>query len=188
MIDWEQTYSRALSYDDFLQQHASPGQMQQWSQSLARVQLSDDQQALVQRFRRKLHVLCMAGAWCGDCIEQGPILQRVALESEHIEVRFVDRDADPLLQEALLLCGAPRVPQAVFLSEDFAYVGRFGDKTLTQYRELGATTGGAVCSTGLVPDGIDPIHAGIVQDWLNEFERAHWIVRLSPRLRQIHGD
>lgn len=188
MIDWEQTFLRGLSYVDFLQQHASPGQMKQWATTLSKVELQQSQLELLERFRRKLNVLCMAGAWCGDCIEQCPILERIAQASEFIDLRFVDRDEDPLLQEALMLCGAPRVPQAVFLSEDFAYVSRFGDRTLTRYRELGANTGGAVCATGLVPEGPDPIFAGVIQDWLDEFERAHWIVRLSPRLRQIHGD
>jgi hypothetical protein len=28
----------------------------------------------------------------------------------------------------------------------------------------------------------------VTQDWLNEFERVQWILRLSPRLRQAHGD
>ena len=25
-------------------------------------------------------------------------------------------------------------------------------------------------------------------DWLNEFERVQWLLRLSPRLRRLHGD
>jgi hypothetical protein len=32
------------------------------------------------------------------------------------------------------------------------------------------------------------VQAQIVQDWLNEFERVQWMLRLSPRLRKIHGD
>jgi hypothetical protein len=28
----------------------------------------------------------------------------------------------------------------------------------------------------------------IVQDWLDQFERVQWILRLSPRLRRLHGD
>jgi hypothetical protein len=46
---------------------------------------------------------------------------------------------------------------------------------------------GASCPTGLVLSG-DPLPAQVTQEWLNEFERAQWILRLSPRLRQKHGD
>jgi len=29
---------------------------------------------------------------------------------------------------------------------------------------------------------------GVVQDWLNEFERVQWILRTSGRLRKLHND
>jgi len=28
----------------------------------------------------------------------------------------------------------------------------------------------------------------VTQDWLDEFERVQWLLRLSPRLRQLHRD
>jgi hypothetical protein len=46
---------------------------------------------------------------------------------------------------------------------------------------------GEGCATGIVK-GNDPVQQGVVQDWLDEFERVQWILRLSPRLRKIHGD
>jgi len=30
--------------------------------------------------------------------------------------------------------------------------------------------------------------AAVVADWLDQFERVHLILRLSARLRQVHGD
>jgi len=46
---------------------------------------------------------------------------------------------------------------------------------------------GPSCPTGIVASG-DPLLAQVTQDWLNEFERVQWLLRLSPRLRKIHGD
>ena len=46
---------------------------------------------------------------------------------------------------------------------------------------------GEVGATGLVRSA-DPVQVQAVQDWLDEFERVQWILRLSPRLRRIHGD
>jgi hypothetical protein len=46
---------------------------------------------------------------------------------------------------------------------------------------------GPSCPSGLtLPAGEDL--AAVVQDWLDEFERVQWLLRISPRLRQSHGD
>ncbi len=75
----------------------------------------------------------------------------------------------------------------VFLSEDFQEVFRYGERTLSIYRKLAADQLGPSCPTGLVPPSPDAI-ALSVSEWLNEFERAQLVLRLSPRLRQRHGD
>ncbi len=46
---------------------------------------------------------------------------------------------------------------------------------------------GPACPTGLVPPSEEAI-AVITAEWLAEFERAQLILRLSPRLRALHGD
>jgi hypothetical protein len=45
---------------------------------------------------------------------------------------------------------------------------------------------GAVCPTGL--GGLPASTPDVVGDWLREFERVQLMLRLSPRLRQKHGD
>jgi hypothetical protein len=79
------------------------------------------------------------------------------------------------------------VPVLVFFSEDGYEVARNGERTLTRYRQLMAQQTGEGCPTGIVKAG-DPVLAAVVQEWLNEFERVQWVLRLSPRLRQKHGD
>ena len=133
-----------------------------------------------------MQILCMAGAWCGDCAGQCPILQAIAEGCPLVELRFADRDSDPRLSDELMLCGAPRIPQVVFLDEDGNHVGRFGDRTLATYRQLNERLGGEMGSkTSNVGDSIV---AAATQDWLNEIERIQWLLRTSPRLRQRHGD
>jgi hypothetical protein len=75
----------------------------------------------------------------------------------------------------------------VFLSEDGQEVGRYGDRTLSKYRQMIADMTGPACPTGIVPPAHDLL-AAVIQDWLNEFERAQLLLRLSARLRQKHGD
>ncbi len=137
-------------------------------------------------------VLCLAGAWCGDCATQCPIFVHFAAAAPVIDLRFFDRDADSDLAERLQMCGGKRVPMLLFLSEDGFEVSRYGERTLAKYRQVvaglaGPSPTGASCSTGIGAPSSD-LTAAVVQDWLDEFERAEWVLRASSRLRQKHGD
>ena len=96
-------------------------------------------------------VLCLAGTWCGDCIQQCPVFDHFAQATGYINLRFVDRDAVPLLRDALAINGGHRVPVVVFLSEDWFEVARYGERTLSIYRRLASEQLGSFCPTGLVP-------------------------------------
>ena len=188
MIQWQAKFHQGLAYQAFLAKHAdSRADQPRWQQVYEQVRLSEPQMTLLGGFVRRMNVLCLVGAWCGDCIEQGPILQRIAeATGGRIDLRFLDRDANPDVQEELRICGGNRVPVAVFLSEDFHECARFGDRTLSTYREMAARLGGAACRIGRVHDCED--HAAQVQDWLDQFERVELMLRLSPRLRQKYMD
>jgi thiol-disulfide isomerase/thioredoxin len=181
------TFHSALGYREFLSKHGSEEHQRRWADMHARVTLSAEQQALLADFRRVMPVLCMAGAWCGDCVNQCPIFDHFAAATDKIQLRFIDRDADPKVSEALQICGGARVPVVVFFSEDGTEVARYGDRTLAKYRHMIAAASGASCPTGLVAPGAELLTA-VTQEWLNEFERAQYLLRLSGRLRQKHGD
>ncbi|PHR02180.1 MAG: hypothetical protein COB31_07020 [Erythrobacter sp.] len=42
------------------------------------LELTPDQRQLLESFTRQMKVLCIAGAWCGDCVDQCPILWQFA--------------------------------------------------------------------------------------------------------------
>lgn len=186
-MDFSPYVDQGLPYREFLSAHGTADQRQRWAAVHAAVRLSDAQRQLLSGFTRQMPVLCLAGAWCGDCVHQCPIFDHFAAAAGTINLRFFDRDKFPELAQELRICGGNRVPVVVFLSEDGQEVGRYGDRTLARYRQLAAELGGAACPTGLtVPEG--SMLAAVTQDWLDEFERAQWILRTSPRLRQLHGD
>ena len=88
----------------------------------------------------------------------------------------------------LSVCGGARVPVVLFASEDNFQLGFYGDKTLAKYRELVANLDqGPACPTGIMLPG-QTAPDGVVQDWLEQFERAQWICRTSARLRKLHND
>jgi Thioredoxin len=102
-------------------------------------------------------------------------------------VRYLDRDEHAEVQRELQVNGGNRVPVVVFLSEDGFEAARFGERTLSKYRQMMRDQSGPSCPTGIIVSG-HPLLAQVTQDWLNEFERVQWLLRLSPRLRQLHGD
>jgi Thioredoxin len=187
MINWLNVFAAALPYESFLEKYATPAQKARWDATHARFALLPEQRGLLGSFARPMPVLCLAGAWCGDCINQCPLFDHFARASTHIDLRFLDRDAMPELRAAIMINGGHRVPVVVFLSEDWFEVARYGERTLSIYRRMAAEQLGAACPTGFVPPDHDAI-ATITAEWLAEFERAQLILRLSPRLRALHGD
>jgi thiol-disulfide isomerase/thioredoxin len=180
-------FQRGLLYNDFIERYANEGQKQRWKQIHELVQLTPEQQRLLGSFRREMNVLSLTGAWCGDCINQCPIFEHFAAAASVIHVRYFDRDEHPDARELLQINGGNRVPVVVFFSEDGFEVARYGERTLSKYRQMARDRFGASCPTGIaIPD--DTLLSQVTQDWLNEFERAQLILQLSPRLRQLHGD
>jgi hypothetical protein len=123
-------------------------------------------------------------------VNQCPIFDHFAAATPSVQVRYFDRDEHADLAAALRICGGARVPVLVFLSEDGQFCGLYGDRTLAKYRQMAAQQfgpqAGASCPTGI---GVDrPLLEAVTQDWLGEFERVQWMLRLSSRLRQLHGD
>jgi thiol-disulfide isomerase/thioredoxin len=176
-----------LPLADFLARYATDGQRQRWAGVQQQVVLTVSQRQLLAAFGRKINVLCLAGAWCGDCINQCPIFEHFATAAPALTVRYLDRDEHADVQQLLQVNGGNRVPVLVFFSEDGFEVGRYGERTLSKYRQMMREQGGSSCPTSPAVVG-EPLLAQVTQDWLNEFERVQWLLRLSPRLRQLHGD
>lgn len=187
MFDFAARFAAGLGYQDFLHSHGTEEHRRRWAELEGRVKLTDAQKSLLASFKREMKVLCLAGAWCGDCVNQCPIFEHFARTNERIVVRYFDRDTHPDLATELKVCGGARVPVVVVLSEDGFEVSRFGDRTLSKYRKLAADQFGPACPTGLVPPEQGLLEA-VTQDWLDIFERAQLILRTSARLRQKHGD
>ena len=180
-------FESGLSYEAFLTKYGTDEQRSRWAKFHAAVKLKPAQIDLLKSFTREMKVIVLAGAWCGDCVNQCPIFDYFAQATPTIQLRFFDRDDNPDLADALSICGGRRVPSVLFLSEEGAPCGRYGDRTLAKYRDMAASLEGAACPTGLIAPG-QSLLTDVTQDWLDEFERVQLMLRLSPKLRQKHGD
>ncbi|MCH2132340.1 MAG: thioredoxin family protein [Phycisphaerales bacterium] len=183
--DLSEAFAASLSWEDYLASDADKAAS--WRSLYGDLSLTDDQRQLLSGFTRRMPILMISGIWCGDCVRQGPILQALAEVNECIELRFIDRDAAPGLMDALCINGGRRVPMTVFMAEDHEPVSVMGDRTLNYYRHMAAARLGASCPVPGAPTDAGMLRL-VTQDWLDEFERVHLLLRLSGRLRQAHGD
>jgi len=189
-------FARAKTYPQYLTT-AKPNELANWQNFEARVRLSADQQQMLKGISRRINILVISGTWCGDCVQQVPILaqaERVSPAnlasgnaSPGIALRLIDRDVEAAFAAPFKICGGQRVPAAIFLNEDFEFVSLIGDKTLSRFRLLAQRTLGAACAVpgAAVPE--DEI-SQCASDWLSEIERVALLLRLSAKLRQRHND
>jgi len=182
------TFEQGMTYQDFVASGAPEGHDGQWHTRYSQLELTGDQLTLIQSFSREMKILCITGTWCGDCALQGVAMQRIAEANPLLNLRFVNRNDFPRLQMALPINAGYRVPVTFFMAEDFEPVARFGDRTLSRYRSMARKAlpdGGA--GIVLTDPPADPVRA-VLQEVLDEFERTQLLLRLSPRLRELHRD
>lgn len=180
-------FATALPYERYLQ-NGNDEQRRRWSQVYDAAHLSDAQRQLLGGFVRHMKLLVFSGIWCGDCVEQCPLLQRIAeANAAKIELRFVEREMKAELLPELRINGGSRVPVVVFLSEDHLWCATVGDRTINRYRALALRRLGPLCPTGIVAPEKAELDATLA-DWVNEVERVQLMLRLTPRLREKYQD
>ncbi len=180
-------HSEGTDYSAYLDS-GKPDQKAAWQAIGAQLSLNADQKQLLAGFTREIQVLVVSGIWCGDCVRQGPMIQAVAdATNQKVKVRWLDRDEHMDLQQQITVNAGNRVPVVIFAAEDFELVGYAGDKLLSRYRVAAKQALGANCPLPGAAVPQEDLDAE-VQDWIDEFERVHLLLRLSGRLRQRHGD
>jgi thiol-disulfide isomerase/thioredoxin len=180
-------FASALPYDRYLRT-GTEEQQRRWTQVYEAAHLTDAQKQLVDGFVREMKILIFSGIWCGDCVQQCPLIHRIAeANPKKIDLRFVERPKESELVPELRINAGSRVPVVIFLSEDNEWCATAGDRTINRYRALARAKLGPLCPTGIVAPEKDELDATL-GDWLNEVERAQLMLRLTPRLRQKYQD
>ena len=180
-------FASGLPYDRYVQT-GTDEQQRRWSQVYDAARLTDSQKQLVGGFVRAMKILIFSGIWCGDCIEQCPLIQRIAQVNVcKIDLRFIERPREGELSPQLRINGGNRVPVVIFLSEDNEWCATVGDRTINRYRAMARRKLGPLCPTGIVAPEREELDATL-GDWVNEVERVQLMLRLTPRLRQKYQD
>ena len=180
-------FAAGLRYDRYVLT-GNEEQQRRWKQVYEAAKLSDAQTQLVGGFVREMKILTVSGIWCGDCVQQCPLMQKVAEASTaKIDLRFLDRDQNRGLMDQLRMNGGDRVPVVLLLSEDYEWCATAGDRTINRYRAIALRKLGMACPTGIGAPDKDELDATLA-DWLAEVERVQLMLRLTPRLRQKFQD
>jgi len=182
-----QKFASGLAYDRYLQT-GTEEQQRRWTQVYDAARLTGAQKQLVAGFVREMKLLIFSGIWCGDCVQQCPLISRIAEANPgKIDLRFVERPKESELAPELRINGGSRVPVVIFLSEDNEWCATAGDRTVNRYRAIARAKLGPLCPTGIVAPDKDELDATLA-DWMDEVERVQLMLRLTPRLRQKYQD
>ena len=177
----------ASPYEQYVRS-GTPDQFENWQNIYEQTQLADQDHRLIESFVRRINVIALSGIWCGDCVQQGPLVARIAEAApQSILLRWLDRGQHLDLQAQVAINAGHRVPVLIFCAQDFELVSWYGNRTLHRYRAVAQQQLGPSCPMpgAAVPD--QQQHETL-QDWLDQFERVHLLLRLSTRLRQLQGD
>ncbi len=182
-------FERGMSYAQFVTTGESQGHRATWDERYAQLALDPSQNALVQGFEREMRILCLTGTWCGDCALQGASLARIAeANPAKVHLRYVPRSEEfAELVAAVRMNAGFRVPMTYFLAEDFVPVALFGDRSPSRYRAMAKKALPPEETAALPPPPADPVRE-VLREMLEECERVQLLLRLSPRLRERHGD
>jgi thiol-disulfide isomerase/thioredoxin len=183
---YKNSFNKGLKFTDYLDT-GTEIQKEKWENYSKVTKISDAQIYEIKEFKREMNIFCLSGIWCGDCMRQGPILEKIAKESSKINLHFFENEAFSEIRDEVRIIGGTRVPVIIICSEDFLEVTRFGDRTLSTYERKAKRELGNACDAGLVPPKEEEMLKESTE-WFNVIKRAQLMLRLSPSLREKHND
>lgn len=119
-----QRFEQGMTYDEFKTQMTR--NQERFAANEEQLELDPADRAAFKGLPRPLNVLVIAEDWCGDVINNLPILGRLSAESGKLNVRVFLRDQNPDLMDHYLNQGQFRsIPVFAFFDEEFHELGRF---------------------------------------------------------------
>lgn len=117
-------FEQGLTYDEFKARMTR--NQERFAENERLVELSPDDLAAFKSLPEPLNVLVLAEDWCGDVIDNLPVLGRLAQECGALNVRVFPRDENLDLMDQFLKDGQFRsIPVFAFFDEQFRELGRF---------------------------------------------------------------
>ena len=117
-------FMQGMTYDEFKQRMTR--NQERFAASERAVKLDAADVAAFGGLAEPLHVLVLAEDWCGDVIDNLPVLGRLAAETGKLDLRIFLRDQNLDLMDQYLKQGQFRsIPVFAFFDEQFRDLGHF---------------------------------------------------------------
>lgn len=100
--------------------------MKRWGKT---VKISEDSRKIINTFSRPMTWLTITESWCGDAAHVLPVLNKIAKESEFIEMKIVLRDENPELMDAFLTNENRAIPKVIMMDRETGEIlGTYGPR------------------------------------------------------------
>jgi thiol-disulfide isomerase/thioredoxin len=117
-------FAQGMTYDEYKAQMTR--NRERFEENEQRVEIDPEDLEAFKRLPRPFNVLVLAEDWCGDVIDNLPVLGRLAKESGKLNLRIFLRDQNLDLMDQWLNQGKFRsIPTFVFFDDQFNQVGLF---------------------------------------------------------------
>ena len=91
-----------------------------------KIELSEDTILRLQKLDKKQLWLVLTEGWCGDAAQNLPVIEKMAKQSSHIELRLILRDENPEVMDLFLTNGARAIPKLISFDEDLNVLFTWG--------------------------------------------------------------
>lgn len=91
-----------------------------------KIELSEDTILRLQKLDKKQLWLVLTEGWCGDAAQNLPIIEKIAKQSSHIELRLILRDENPEVMNLFLTNGARAIPKLISFDEELNVLFTWG--------------------------------------------------------------
>jgi hypothetical protein len=91
-----------------------------------KIELSEATKLRLQKLDKKQLWLVLTEGWCGDAAQNLPIIEKMAKQSSHIELRLILRDENPEVMNLFLTNGAQAIPKLISFDEELNVLFTWG--------------------------------------------------------------
>lgn len=93
------------------------------------VELSEAQKKAFKDISKKQTWLVITEPWCGDGAQSLPLFNKIAENSEKIDLKIILRDENPELMDAFLTNGSRSIPKLIILDENLQLINHWGPRS-----------------------------------------------------------
>lgn len=95
------------------------------------IRLTEDTLSSVHALDKKTTWLVLSEGWCGDAAQTLPIINKMASESEQIDLKIVLRDENEELMNHFLTNGGKSIPKLIALDQNNEVINSWGPRPTT---------------------------------------------------------